>query len=762
MRKNLPLASSILRLAPAILMLPLAVQAHEWVTTLAPTVNVVVPQWHRVVHPHHHHPHHSHHPPRPPREAPVELAGVQADVRIVDRTATTTLTFTLRNPGSRMQESVVLCPVPATASLLSFDIDGDEGKIQAELMPRDEARRIYDDIVRRLIDPGLLEFAGTGVIKSSVFPVPPQGTAKARVVYQEFLPEDGGRIDYHLPRSEGPSGKVPWTVSLSWKLPGGVASLYCPSHPAEVCTGRDGSASLKLRGPLQPGAIQVAAVRGQKDRPALAVTAYPAENGEDGYFLLVVAPPPGHEAPTLKREVTLVYDRSGSMAGPKMDQVRAAALQVVEGLEVGEAFNIIAYNEAVRPLFDAPRLVGGATRRDARAFISGVRPSGGTNIHDALLQALDQPGGGGRLPVVLFLTDGLPTVGETVEKRLRDAIAQANRGGSRIFTFGVGTDVNTPLLAGIANRSRAMASFVLPGEDVEMKVVGLFNRLAGPVVADPRLAVRDRDGQAAGRVDDVLPAVMPDLFAGDARVVVGRYHGRKPLQLVVRGEGTDGEVVARVRLDPGKASHNHAHIPRLWATRRIAVLSEAVRDLGIEGTPSPDDPRVRELIEEITRLSLEHGVLSEYTAFLAREGRSFDARPAEMQAEVYGNYHRRALGPRSGAAAVNQEVNAAKAMSATVVDKSNGYLDEDLQAREVGGVQQVADRTFFRNGRGEWADSRLVGREEAAAEDVMVGSPAFDHLVDRLVEQSRQSLLALPGDILLVDEGRTFRIRRGE
>lgn len=705
----------------------------------------VVPHWNRVI-------------PSPDSPASaIVLDRMDAGVVIHDRVATTTLTFTLHNPGHRPGESVVLAPVPATAVLRSFAIEGPGGgEIQAELLPRDEARRVYDEIVRRMIDPGLLEFAGTGMIRSSVFPVPPQGRTRARVVYEEILTGDHGRVDYTLPRTENSGKAPPMSFQLEWSMTGGRPSIYCPSHPATPGVSASGAATLRFDGHPQPGAVRVSASPPAGAQPAITLVCYPPEGGEDGYFLLQVAPPDGASAPPLPREVTVVLDRSGSMTNGKLDQARAAALQIIEGLGANERFNVIAYNEAVYPLFPEPRVRDSAAVDSTRSFLAGLRPGGGTNIHDSLIEAVRAPAAAGFLPVTLFLTDGLPTVAETGEKRIRGAVRTANAAQRRVFTFGVGLDVNTPLLARLADDSRASATFVLPGEDVEMKVMSVYRSLAGPLVADPELRFLDASGaDARGRVIDLVPARLPDLFAGESRLIAGRWRGHEPLTLVLRGRGSHGPVESRLVLDPAAASTAHAHVPRLWATRRIAVLTEALRDLGQDGTPvASDDPRARELIDEIVKLSTRHGVLSEFTAFLARDGQSFAPMP-DKAAGTWSNVRARAMPERSGAASLNQEFNAAKSKGAAVLDKRNRFLDADLKETEAAGVRQVADRAFFRN-NGRWTDSQAdVHRQPRRAP---IGSPEFNALVDRLVAANRQSLLSLPGEILIEDGGETWLV----
>lgn len=740
---------------------PLPGQSVEALPVLS--ANTIIPQWHRSIHPL---PPGIQPRPRPPLpESSVRLAAIDADIRIDERRATTTLTLTLKNDSARLQDSEVMVPIPAGATLGTFEIEGQGGKFSARLMPRDEARRIYDEIVRRLIDPGLLEFAGTGLIRSAVFPVPPNGSVRAKISFEELLPEDDGRIEYALPRSESADVSVPWKIDLQWKPGSGGLTLYCPSHPTDIRTDADGTLRMAVHGSVQPGAFRVTAVRhAAAGSAALSVVAYPPQDGEDGYFLMIVAPPEASKSPALKREVTLVLDHSGSMAGGKIEQVRAAALQVIEGLDDGESFNLISYNEGVEALFKSPQIKDAKTTRIARDALAGMRPSGGTNIHDALQRAISQPATAGLLPVVLFLTDGLPTVGETFEKKIRDGIASANTGKRRIFSFGVGLDVNTPLLARLSDDSRATSVFVQPKEDVEMKVVSLFRRLAGPVVMEPVLEVNHPDGSmAAGRTGDVLPSTLPDLFAGDARVVLGRYRGHRPLDFVVHGHSAGGEVQTQCRFDPAIASLSNSHIPRLWATRRIGVLTDALRDLGSatglgNQLPAADDPRAKELVAEIIRLSLQHGVLSEYTAFLARDGAPFDPRPVEIHRQAMHNFQDRAMSTRSGAGSLNQEANSVAAKGSSVMSKSNSYLDQDLQPATTGGVQQVGDKTFFEN-RGAWTDGKLAGN--AAPSDLIeikVGSEEFDRLVDSLVASNRQSVLSLPGDIVFNHAGKNYKL----
>lgn len=708
------------------------------------------------------------HPMPHPRPvvAPVEVRAIEAVARIEGQKARTTLTLEFFNPdGRRPQEGQVLLPVPHGAVLSSFRLEGSEGSLEAELLPREEARRIYDGIVRQLKDPAILEFAGYGAVRSGVFPVPARGSVKIRIVYDELLPIDGERVEYVLPRSESLDYRVDWRIEVNWVMKGGIAMTFSPSH--EIRTKDQGEGvRVQTAGTINAGSFRLSVLRrGGHREPVASFLSHPDEKGGGGWFLLLISPPKlPAGVPKLAREVTVVLDRSGSMAGEKLDQARAATLQVIEGLEEEDHFNIIIYNEAVELFVKVPCQ---ATRENilrARSFINGIRVSGGTNIHGALSAAVAQPTREGLVPIVLFLTDGLPTIGETSEKRIRESINEKNQGRRRLFTFGVGVDVNTPLLSRLADDSRATASYVLPGERVEVKVGQVFARLAGPVLERPVLTVVNRSGERVpGRVDDVIPNRLPDFFSGDQIVVTGRYRGTA--RLAFRLAGASGAKARKFRFGFVPSGLRNPFVPRLWATRKIAILTEALRDLGADGSMGGltgdrvdrHDPRVMELVDEIVRLSTEHGILTEYTAFLARDGAVF--RPVARQNEVAaGNFDRRALQKRSGADGVNQEYNLWSQKAAACANPTNRFLNAELKQEVVGNVQQAADKAYYKQGD-HWVDAEIVGNTDLAVEEIAVGSDQFNALVDRLVATQRQSCLALGNKLEIMVDGKRYRIR---
>jgi Ca-activated chloride channel family protein len=708
----------------------------------------------------------------------VEVVAVDAAVAIEDPIATTTLDVTLRNPTAARLEGQLLVPVPAGAAIRDFRHQGAAPGGRAELLPAAAARRLYDDIVRRERDPALLEFIGQDLVRSSVFPVEPGGVQKVRLVYEHVPSGVGGRVDYVLPRTESLEYRVPWTlrVHLRARLP--IATVYSPSHPLRVT--RLGPSELALE--LEPGAatapgpVRISYLRGGEGLAATSFV-YPAEGGEPGYFLVVAGLPPlPKEAAPILRELTLVLDRSGSMRGAKWDQVVAAAGEVLRSLRPGERFRVVTYNHVVESFAPAP--VAAAPEEVARAlgWIRAQAPGGGTNLSEALEAALAPPAEQGLLPLVLFLTDGLPTVGETREAAIVALAARQNAVGRRIFTYGVGAEPNTALLERLAWESRAAATFILPGDDVRARMAESFRRLGTPVLASPALRFE-------GAVDEVFPARLPDVFEGDPLVIVGRFRGAGPVELALEGIERGRPRTYRFRLDSAGAARL-GFVPRLWAQRKIADLLDRIRYAGAD--PGADGERtVAALAGEVVRLSRQFGILTEYTAFFAGEGEGDLAGGAgrgsappgpplapgqapppgpALAAEVARarrELSEKALRKRSGAAAVSQDANRAGRKSAGWVDPRNTVLDEDLRQVELGGVNQVGDLAFYRRG-GQWIDARLMDRPAArqgadittaAPRRVVASSAEGARLADRLARDGRQGALALGGEVVVLVDG---------
>ena len=278
------------------------------------------------------------------------------------------------------------------------------------------------------------------------------------------------------------------------------------------------------------------------------------------------------DGPALKKDVVFVIDTSGSMSeGDKLPQAQKALRFCLKNLNADDRFELVRFATEAQPLFGGLRDADAANVATAGEFVDGLKPIGGTAIADALAQALKPArtdGTADRPYFVVFLTDGRPTVGATNEDEiLKTVTAETKDRSLRVFCFGVGHDVNTVLLDQLAEKTRAASEYVLPGEDMEVKVSRFYSKISQPMLANVQLAV---GGDI--RLAQTYPQELPDLFKGEQLVLLGRYQGQGDTTITLRGT-VNG--LAQSFVCEGKfagAGSQHEFIPRLWATRRVGFL----------------------------------------------------------------------------------------------------------------------------------------------------------------------------------------------
>lgn len=568
-------------------------------------------------------------PPRPPRPipwprpfvfAPLEVNSTKATVRINDQIAVTRIEQEFYNPNPARLEGTFVFPVPKGAHLDKFTMDIDGRQVEAELLPADKARGIYEDIVRKLRDPALLEYSDRDMFKVRIFPIEPHSKKRITLTYSQLLKADDGLVGYTLPLnpakfSAKPVKSVSVKAELESKRP--LKAIYSPSHAVEVK--RDGQ-NRAIAGyeasDVRPDADFALYFAAEKNELGANLLAHKT-SGDDGYFLLLVSPGlESKDKKILPKDVAFVLDTSGSMAGKKLEQAKKALQFCVENLNEGDRFEIIRFSTEVEPLFD--KLVEANSRNRDRAgeFIKDLKPIGGTAIDDALKQALKLKSESDRPFVIIFLTDGRPTIGTTDEEQIVRNVKRDNEARTRVFCFGIGTDVNTHLLDKITEETRAVSQYVLAEEDLELKVSNFFSKIKDPVLANPTLKFT---GDV--RVTKLYPSPLPDLFRGDQLGLVGRYSGRGDAAVILEGtvSGVTRKFTYEVRF--AREADDHEFIPRLWATRRVGYLLDEIRLHGENA----------ELREEVTELARRYNIVTPYTAYLIVEDEDRRRVPTSLQ-----------------------------------------------------------------------------------------------------------------------------------
>jgi len=399
--------------------------------------------------------------------------------------------------------------------------------------------------------------------------------------------------------------------------------------------------------------------------------------------MLLLAPGAAADAATLRRDVGAVIDVSVSMSGEMIQQAKSALIQLLGTLREGDRFRLVAFSGGVRRYAQGWTGVTADTRRDAEAWIRSLEAEGGTNIAGALTEAFAQSPAEQSLGVVVFLTDGQASTGETDPERIATS-AEQGRGKFRVFSFGVGDDVNTYLLDRLTERARGTTEYIRPGENIERAVGTLAAKVASPVLTDVTIAAG-----SGIELYDVQPGSLPDLFAGDEMVVFGRYRGAGSGEQSVTVQGRRNGRQEEFRTTFADRSNDDArYIEQLWAARKAGALSREIRLRG----------QTRELMDALKQLGLRYGILTEYTSYLVQEPSVALRREAEnrvMQAPAAAPADQ-AGAASVGKAARDRSMSESVHLESVVVTVDGLMLDEMRRARSgINPTQRIGGRLFI-------------------------------------------------------------------
>ncbi len=648
-------------------------------------------------------------PQTPPDRVPeprggwgIRLVDQKIHASVEDQAAVFEVTQIFHNPNPWPGEGIYLFALPEGASVSRFTMQMGGKDVPGELLDATRARDIYLSIVRRRDDPGLLEYVGRGLIRARLFPIPARGDTKVTLRYDQMLAAVGGLVELAYPlRGDafgGSGGGVAGTIEVRGQ--GGVGTMFSPTHALDVVRRDDGSVVASFEERVSKGDRDLRVLYGLGKRDIDLHLATHKQAGEDGYFMMLLSPN-RETGEAIAKDIVFVIDTSGSMGengGAKMRQAKAALGYALGRLGAKDRFNVVAFATAPRPFRDGVVEASAENVQAALGFVEGLEATGGTAIHDALVAALKLDRAEGRVPIVLFLTDGEATVGPTETPQILSAVEKANAAGARVFSFGVGDALNATLLTDLADRTRGNALFVSERENIELKASALYDQVASPVLTDVTLRV---DG-----VHDVHPARLGDLFKGQQVSVVGRYTkpGACAVTLTGKLNGRDVSYTYDARFGDAPARD---YLPRLWAIRQVGFLLGEIRAHGERN----------ELVEEVKRLGTRYGIVTPYTSFLVvEEERMLRERLPAPAVEAPSDRRRRALAlgaldeAQAEADLAEDALGESKQAGAGAVASAKMALrleDADTDADAGVGLRTVGDKTF-RLVDGVWEDTAIA------------------------------------------------------
>jgi Ca-activated chloride channel family protein len=537
---------------------------------------------------------------------PLGMLNHKVEVRIEDQVAITRVEQTFRNHTDRQLEATYVFPVPKGASVNKFEMWVDGKVVKGELVEAKKAREIYTSIVRRTQDPGLLEYMGSNLLKLRVFPIPPKGDQKVALSFNAVAKREGKVVEYVYPlKTDGKAIATleKFSITATVKSQHGVTNVYSPTHALALrrVSAKEVAVSFDKDQGLLDRDFHLFYATGKDDVGLTALMHRPVADS-NGYFTLLIAPNLSlGETPA--RDIVLVLDTSGSMRGIKMEQARKALKYCLANLTARDRFGLIGFATTVNPYEDKLLPASADQLKRAHKWVDDLEATGGTAINDALEAALKlRPREEERPFTVVFFTDGEPTIGETDPEKILRNVATKNTANTRIFTFGVGDDVNAALLDRLAENTRALSAYVRPAEDIEAKVSGLFSKIANPVLSNLTLSTT-----GSVRLREVYPAQLPDLFHGGQLVVMGRYTGKGASAIKLSGKlgKTTKEFVYETTF-PAKTGDSHEFVEHLWARRKVGYLLDQIRINGER----------KELVDEVTALAKRYGITTPYTSYL--------------------------------------------------------------------------------------------------------------------------------------------------
>ena len=486
-------------------------------------------------------------------------------------------------------------------------------------------------------DPALLEMNKNGWFQAHVYPIPPHADKHIQIIYTQVLTPKNGTSTFDYPLGNGYKklkvavGKV--EINIDLRATSAIKNVFSPSHPMDLNFDGDKhvSGTIDTVGGGEAENFRLVYSLSDEDVSATLITYRRA--GEDGYFLLTLSPKLEIEKSKISsKDVLFVIDISGSMSGVKLDQAKdALRFGLSKTLTEDDRFNIIVFSSDVRAM--QPHLIQ-ATRTNvgnAMDYVNKLNVEGGTNINDALITAMRMFEPNQRPKNLVFLTDGEPTEGITNPTQIAANVAAANTARCRLYTFGVGSDVNTVLLERLAMDNRGAESSITNEAALGTTISTFFAKVSQPVLANLQVAF----GPVV--VEKLHPAELPDLYTKSQIKIYGRYSNVVDLKdVTVSLTGFMNGDTQRFDfngLDFPLVTEDRPFLPKLWATERVNALLAQQRVFG-------NKPEIK---QEVIGLAREFNLVTEYTSMyvpttaeLAKENPGGGAASGKQIASVTG------------------------------------------------------------------------------------------------------------------------------
>ncbi|MFO8183336.1 MAG: VIT domain-containing protein [Candidatus Aegiribacteria sp.] len=542
------------------------------------------------------------------------------------------------NPYDHVIEAVYTFPLPQSGAVDRMDMWIGDRLVRGKIHERQLARQIYDEAIEAGQTASLLEQERPNIFTQSVGNILPGDSIVIEISYVAPVEYDDGEYEIVFPMVVGPRFVPPgnlvrtvfgmyqvatsvddadritppvvpegtrpgYDIDLRMNLNPGVGIQSYESLNHEVDTGIlwNGTVTVELENDEEiPNRDFVFRYTTASDRIQSGVIAHNGDMG--GHFMLILQPDADVPVERITpKEMFFVVDCSGSMNGQPMEVAKETVRQFVEGMNPDDTFQIMRFSETASSMSGAPLNNTEENVQRGIAYINRMSGMGGTMMIEGVRAAIGYPEDPERMRFVIFLTDGYIGNEAEILGELQSTMGE----NTRLFSIGVGSSTNRYLIEGLAEEGRGHAYYVGLNEDPQEAVASIYDK-----INDPYLVGIDIDWGGL-EVRDIYPSRIPDLYAGEPLVIVGRYDGSGSETVRLSGSVAGRNWSQEMDVTLPESQEANDVIATLWARRKIHDLSRDMYDS--YGYVSDE----QDIVDQITDTALDYQIMSEYTAFVA-------------------------------------------------------------------------------------------------------------------------------------------------
>lgn len=562
---------------------------------------------------------------------------VDATTTIEGQIATTLVHQVFKNEMNATVEAVWLFPLPENAVVVELLYEFNGKWYKGAIKERAEARQEYEERIRWNLDPALLEYMGDNLYRLSIAPIPANSDVQTTITYVEMLEYEFGTVDYMFKLNAVQMSPKPLQrVSFSgvFKSSSAYTSFESPTHGGTTAMNINKDSDYQYTvvfgdENFMPDKDLKIDFETKRDDVEMNVIRYtPTEEdsiGDDSFYAIWISPPDDiGDDETIPKKIVFTADVSSSMEGTRIEQLKQALHEFLKYLQPEDKFNIISFGTSVTSFSEDLIAASPDNIEEATDFVTEIGALGLTNINDALAKSLSQSFSDEYANMIVFMTDGYPTWGETWVPNIINNVKNANTKNVRIFSFGVGEDVSKPLLVQMAVENGGYAEFIKQDVNIARIIGNHFQRISKPVLTDLDIKI---EGLVTS---DRFPRPLADLFWGSQVMQMGIYKNSGTFPVYLTASIGDKLVSYQSFEEFSNVPGGHRFIPRLWAKAKIDYL---LNEIAIYG-------ELKELVDQVIELSLKFQILTPYTAFYSDPNTAVDEKKETLPEDfvLYQNY----------------------------------------------------------------------------------------------------------------------------